>query len=162
MAWGNALAISFVIFLILISIQDIKTMLISDFVLISFSLLHIGIQLLSGRSILFLFFGALSGFIVYFLIYIAGRKIYGREAFGLGDVLLISSIGIVLGGRKTVLAAFLAFYIALLPICYLKLKRGKLNKEEEIPFAPSVCLSSLTIFLYGDKIIDWLTRLLWI
>lgn len=159
MIWQKILYISFTIFLMIVSVEDIKTMRISDGVLLFFSILHMSLQILSGTRLEFSLGGIVSGFIIYYSLYRVSIKIYKEEGFGYGDVLLISSIGIVLGSQKTILAAFLAFYVALLPILYIWLRHGRIRGKEAIPFAPSICLSAFIVLLFGDRLLYWLSNL---
>lgn len=148
------LYISFTVYLLLVSAEDYQHMLISDRNLIFFSILHLVLQTLRGQGLVFAIQGLVLGASFYYLVYLFCKKIYGQEAFGMGDVLLMGSIGLVLGGQKAILAGCLAFYISLIYILLLRVKRGKIDRKERIPFVPSISVASFLILIFGDKIIE--------
>lgn len=152
------LQITFSLFLLLISVQDIRTKTISDIPIFIFSGVHLSLRWIQGVGLLEIFKGVLAGFLLYYSIYLAVKLIYHREAFGFGDVLLLSSIGIVLGVEKTIFAGLLTFYIALFEIILLCLARKSLDLKMEIPLAPAISTAAILSFYGGDRVIAWLQR----
>lgn len=150
------LQISFVFFLLFISAQDIRSSTISDYHLAIFSTIHLTLQLLDGTAFSDILKGLLTGFLLYYIIYLGAKIFYKEEVFGFGDVLLLSSIGIVLGAERTIFAGLLTFYVALIPIIVLSLRKKSLNLKQQIPLAPAICTASLFALYAGDKIIIWL------
>lgn len=150
------LYLSFIIFMMVVSVRDLKTKLISDKDLIIFTIIHLTLLILKGGSIQESIKGAIAGFVLYYIIYIVVKGIYKQEAFGFGDVLLLSSIGIVLGAQKVVLAGLLMFYVTWIPIAFVMIKEKSLNLKMQIALAPSICAASLLVLFWGDAMISWI------
>ena len=110
---------------------------------------------LMGPQILDHVWGLAVGFGAYLLIYLGARLYYKKEAFGFGDVLLMGSIGLTLGLRRTLVAALLSFIIAVLAIVVLRTFGKKLNLKEEIPFGPFICTASVVAVFFGENIVNW-------
>lgn len=132
--------------LVITALIDFDYMIISDAVLLIFGLIGAVCVILVKMPLWDHLFGALAGFGVYFIVYAVAKLIYKREAFGFGDVLLMCTLGVFLGVRNTLLASFLAFYVAAFFIAVSKIselftkkkpntannaaEKAKENKEE--------------------------------
>lgn len=92
----------------------------------------------------------------YAVIYVVARFIYKREAFGQGDIFLMSLAAIFMKPMMTIIACFLSFYIAAVFLLISYLFNRKMDTMSEIPFGPYICLSSWIFFLYGDRIMGWI------
>ena len=98
--------------------------------------------------------GGLIGFCIYFAIYFISKLIYKREAFGFGDVLFITSIGLFLGFSMTILTSFLTFYVALFGIIIVKLIGKMVRLKSEIAFAPFISIATVIVLYYGRNIMQ--------
>lgn len=151
--------ISFWSMLFIVAMIDYDHMIIMDKVIIFFAIIHlIGIIILKD-SFLMHISGALVGFAFYAAIYYISKMVYKKEAFGFGDVILLSSIGLVLGVKKTILVGFLSFYVALICILLTKFKNRKISLKTEIPFGPYVCFSAFLVSIYGNEIYGFISRI---
>lgn len=164
---------SFYSMLLITTMIDWDHMIVSDEVLIGFSIIsaaclliikgsqtggfHLvqGLLLLKDNGL-----GLLIGFFSYGLIYWIARAIYKQEAFGSGDVVLMGAIGLVLGVRDTVITAFLAFYIAIFYVILMKVFGKKFKLRDEIPFGPYMCMAAFIASLYGNELFGLYMRLL--
>ncbi len=72
-----------------------------------------------------------------------GTKVLGREAMGDGDIFLMAMVGAFIGWQATVLAFFLASFLA--TAAHLVTFSFKLDKE--IPYGPYLSLGTLLILL---------------
>ena len=79
------------------------------------------------------------------------RKIRGVDGFGLGDIYMAPSLGLILGWPKFLIGIFLSFVIGAVVGIILIVNGGK-SKEDYLPFAPFLILGSLIALLYGDKL----------
>lgn len=80
---------------------------------------------------------------------------------GYGDVKLGIFMGIALGFQRSVLALVLANIIAF-AIVLPGLLTGKLKRTSRVPFGPFLIAAFVIAFLYGDKLIDWYLRFIYI
>lgn len=99
--------------------------------------------------------GAAVGFSIYLAVYLLARLIYKKEAFGFGDVLLMGIVGLFLGIDKIIAAAIMPFYIALGVIIAGKLLGKKINRKDEIPFGPFICIAAYITSIFGNQITDF-------
>lgn len=97
----------------------------------------------------------LVGFVIYYVIYFVSKKIYKKEAFGLGDVQLMCVIGLFLDTKLTILTSFLSFIVALVFIIVFSLFGKKINLAQEVPFGPYMCITAFIVSIYGDRLINW-------
>lgn len=142
--------------LVIVGFIDFDTMAIYDIVLVVFSsIILIILFLYKGLEIRHNIFAAFIGFAIYYTIYFVAKIIYKQEVFGFGDVLLNTSIGLVLGYPKIIIASFLSFFIGLFFIIILALIGKKIQLKQEIPFGPYMCISAFLMSLYGQNIIDF-------
>lgn len=145
--------------LLITMLMDFDHMIISDPVLAAFSAVGAGCIVMLRWPIMDHVLGAAIGFAVYFAIYFIAKLVYKREAFGFGDVLLMTATGLFLGWRSALLTAFLAFYAGLLFLIAYAVTR-KFHMKKEFPFGPSICLAAFATSLFGDKLIEMFVSLM--
>ncbi|WP_427041761.1 prepilin peptidase [Fusobacterium sp. SB021] len=145
---------SFFIILFFISLKDLKEKEIPNF-------LTLGIIFLGILKIIFLredfeknFFG-LGVFPVFFLfLYGYAGDFLKKEIIGFGDIKLVSGIGFYFGysGIYNLIIfhniIFILGFLFLIPIFFLK----KIKKEEEVPFAPCICLGAVIYKFFVERI----------
>ncbi|MCF2625646.1 prepilin peptidase [Fusobacterium perfoetens] len=137
--------IFFVIFLILITLKDIKEKIIPNF-------FTLGIIFLGILKIIFAdgdFEKSLLGLGIYpvLFIFLYGyvSDFFKKEVIGFGDIKLMGAIGFYLGysGIYNLILLhnliFILGFIFVTPLIILK----KYKKEKEIPFAPFICIGSV-------------------
>lgn len=164
--WSFGLSFEFLLYITLWSMLLITTfidfdhMIVSVEILLVFSAIGFAFLIAQKRPLPDHLMGAVVGFGVYYTIYFIAKLIYKKEAFGEGDVFLMSSIGLFLGFKFAILTAILAFYAGLIFLIVLAiLKRLKMKKE--IPFGPSICLAAFVVSLYGDHLLSLYHDILW-
>lgn len=151
-------AVVFLSCLIIVAMIDLDTSSIYDIVLVIFGCVLAVILIFQNGFSIFLkenLIGAIIGFAIYYLIYFVSKIIYKQEAFGYGDVLLNTFIGLYLGKLFIIVSSFLSFIIALIFIGILTLLGKKFSLKAELPFGPYMCLSALMMTFYGQMLIDW-------
>lgn len=92
--------------------------------------------------------GFLIGGLLFLLI-----AIISKGAMGGGDIKLITSLGFILGWKKTILNILLAFIIGAL-ISIILLITKKKGRKDAIPFGPFINLAFLITLFYGSSIIN--------
>ena len=140
--------------LLITAMIDYDEMIISDAVLLVFTVVGLASILGMKAGLLTRVYGLAFGFGFYFAIYYVAKLIYKKEAFGFGDVMLMGALGIFMGFRDTVLTSILSFYVALIIIVIMKIFGKKTGLRQEIPFGPYICIAAFLVSLYGDEIVN--------
>ncbi|WP_404337447.1 prepilin peptidase [Planococcus rifietoensis] len=140
----------FISLLVIITVSDIAYMLIPDKVLLPFAAV-----LLILRFVIPLdpwwdsLVGAAVGFSVLLLI-----AVLSKGGMGGGDIKLFLVIGLVLGTAGTLLTLFVASFIGTV-VGIIILRIRKQGRKTPIPFGPSIALSAVLVYLWGEQWIDW-------
>ena len=103
------------------------------FALIQPDFLHAGMYALATAGVL------------YGLGFIAS-KLAGKEAMGMGDVIVAGTMGALLGFPNVLLAIFLSAILIMIPSL---LTRGK-----EYPFVPFLSMATLILYIYDTQIVE--------
>lgn len=140
------IALTFISMLIIIVVSDYNYMIISDEVLIFFSiLLGIEIFFIHGTSAFVSgLISAVLAFITMLLVKLGGDKLFKRESMGGGDIKLMFTFGLVLGYPMVIVSIFLGSVIGLI-ISLITIKK---NPEHIIPFGPFLAAGALIIVLF--------------
>lgn len=146
--------ITFWSMLIIIALIDYDHMIISDGVLLFFSLLACIHIFISGAEIKVHLLGAAVGFGLYYIIYFLSKLIYKEEAFGLGDVYLMGAVGLYSSVSKSILIVFMSFFVALFGLIAMKLFGKRLEMRQSLPFGPYMCVAAFIASLFGDYMIQ--------
>ena len=142
------------ILLFFISLKDLKEKEISNFLtlgIIFFGILKI-IFLHEDFEKSFLGFGTFSIFFLF--LYGYASDFLKKEIIGFGDIKLIGAAGFYFGysGIYNLIIfhniIFILGFLFLIPIFFLK----KIKKEEEIPFAPCICLGAVVYKFFVERI----------
>lgn len=87
------------------------------------------------------------------------QKIKGVDGFGLGDIYLAPSLGLILGWPKILPGIFSSFVVgSVVGIALLLLKKKKLGQY--LPFGPFLILGTVIGLVYGQTLWGWYLRLL--
>ena len=149
-----AVGLLFVSMLVIITVSDIAYMLIPDKVLLPFAAVLLVLRFVIPLnpwwdSLL----GAAVGFSVLLLI-----AVLSKGGMGGGDIKLFFVIGLVLGTAGTLLTLFFASFIgAIAGIILLRVR--KQGRKTPIPFGPSIALSAVLVYLWGEQFIGWYVNL---
>lgn len=137
------IALTFISLVLIITISDYHYMIISDEVLIFFSiLLCIEIFLIYGYKVfLFRLLSATISFVIMFLIKKLGDFLFKKESMGWGDIKLLGVLGLTLGWPLALISIFFAAIIGL-PIALIICLR---KKEHILPFGPFLGASAILI-----------------
>lgn len=95
------------------------------------------------------FFGGLTGFGLFLLIYITSRG-----GMGEGDIKMAGFIGLVCGFPNIFVAIFAGIVLGGLAAAGLMLS-GKRRKGQTIPFGPFLAVGAVTAMLFGSQIMEW-------
>ena len=89
----------------------------------------------------------------------AYRRFRGRDGLGMGDAKLLAAIGAWLGLGLLPLVLLLAACAGLVAAAGAALAGKRMTAATAIPFGPFLALSGWLLFLYADRLTDWL--MLW-
>ena len=137
--------------LIEITLLDYKTMEISDLACVLIALAGIVLMILNGSYISSLI-GAVCVSIPFLVMVLAG-------GMGMGDVKLMAAVGILLGWKQTLLAAFFGIVIGCMAALILKLRK-KQGWKSEIAFGPYLCIGTFVSMSVGEQILSLYLSLL--
>ncbi|MCS7241236.1 MAG: A24 family peptidase [Candidatus Caldatribacterium sp.] len=142
------LCIPFLVFLLLISLFDLRHYMIPDSLILAIAGLG-GFRMLSTRDFFSPLFGALLLFGVFLLLHLLSP-----EGMGFGDVKFAGAIGFFLGWRLGLLATLLSFFAGGFVGALLVLLRRKTMKDP-LPFGPFLAFGAALSFLFGEEVIAW-------
>jgi len=99
-------------------------------------------------------FGAVFGFVFFFLIIFLSEAILKKQGMGEGDLKLMTVMGLYLGLAYTILTTFMSFILgAVISILLLLFKIKKV--DEQIPFGPFIAIAGIITMFCGNNIIYW-------
>lgn len=128
-----------------IALLDFKTMEISDFANLIIAIIGIALMVYEGRYLSSLV-GAVcvsSPFLVFALC----------GVMGYGDVKLMAAVGILLGVKGVIFAAFTGIVIGCFAAIIMKIKQTH-DWKSEIAFGPYLCIGSYLSMLIGPRCIE--------
>lgn len=141
--------------LIVITLIDLKEMLIPDSLVITLlllSILHKALNYIIHRTPINLL-DSLGGLLLaggIFLLIV----ILSKGGMGGGDVTLIASLGFILGIKYILLTIFLSFILGGTISVFLLATKLK-TKKDPIPFGPFIVLGFMITLFWGDSLIAW-------
>lgn len=149
------IALFFSIFILIITVSDIRYLIINDEVLIIAFIFVFLVRIITKTNIITLLIDAFLPMIIMILIKLFGDTLFKKESLGVGDIKLMPILGLVLGFELALLIIFFGAFIAL-PIAFLALH---IKKTNIIPFGPFLGLAALIVYFLKIDI-SWVTDLL--
>lgn len=108
------------------------------------------------ESMLDIFIGGAIGIAFFWLVAKIGKRAFGREALGEGDIILLGAVGLLVGWKGVLLTTFLAATmgtIAGLIIIAIRKTKNHSKNISLIPFGPFIVLATIITMVAGDKMI---------
>lgn len=102
--------------------------------------------------------GAVLGYLVFEAIVRIGRRVFGQEAMGGGDVLLAAAVGTFLGPWRRFGAFFIIGIMSGAIVGVVLMATGRLSRREPIPFGPFLIAGALTVWLC-PQVADLIARM---
>ncbi len=147
--------ILFISYGVIIFFIDIDHKLILDKISIPLIFLGILFALLGTITIKSSLLGAISGFMLFYLIRWVYLKSKGIEGLGGGDVKYIAAVGAFLGISGMLFVIFFSSFFAI--ILSIIFRRRTINQE--FPFGPYLVFASFTYLLFGEALVRWYLNL---
>jgi leader peptidase (prepilin peptidase)/N-methyltransferase len=147
--------IVFIYILIVITVIDLDHMIIPDRL--------VGLGLIIGIAAIFVgaieigwkdaFMGSFfyGGFL--YLAGMLGKRIFKKEAMGMGDVKLGVMMGLLLGWKMSVMSLYLSFLVASI-VGLTAIITGQLSKGDRIPFGPFLAVGTVLTIFFGQAILE--------
>ncbi|SFD61923.1 leader peptidase (prepilin peptidase) / N-methyltransferase [Bacillus sp. OV194] len=155
--WSKELLVSWslISLLIIVTVSDIKYMIIPDKVLLFFAPIFIILRIFIPLDP---WWDPVAGFALGFgLLFLIA--VVSKGGMGGGDIKLMGVLGIVLGWKASLLAFMLAtLFGAVLGVTGLALKLVK--RGQPIPFGPYIVLGTLVSYFFYHEIINWYFQLM--
>ena len=149
------------------SFIDFDHHLLPDFTTIGGMVLGVavnGVAALMARSTdLFMqsVLGLAFGFGLLWLVRWVGTKAFGREAMGMGDVLLMGAVGALFGPVAVLVTLILSsVFGSLIGLGMVCLRKTRFGGFAEIPYGPYICFGCLVWMFWGPQFVDWYLHLL--
>jgi leader peptidase (prepilin peptidase) / N-methyltransferase len=150
--WSKELVISWTLIslLVIIVVSDIHYMIIPDKVLLFFAVIFIIERIFIPLDPWWdSLVGAIIGLSLLLLI-----AFVSKGGMGGGDIKLFALLGFVLGGKMVLLAFFFStLYGTIFGLMGMAI--GKVRRGEPMPFGPYIAMGTLTVYYFGQTIIDW-------
>ncbi|WP_110111497.1 A24 family peptidase [Bacillus sp. CGMCC 1.16541] len=143
-------ALTLVSLLIIITVSDLRYMIISDKVLLFFLPLFIVERVFIPLTPWWdMLIGAVVGFGLLLLI-----AIVSKGGMGGGDIKLYGVIGLVLGWKLVLVSFFLATLLGAI-FGLFGMMIGKVQRGKPMPFGPFIALGVLIAYFYGTALLNW-------
>jgi prepilin signal peptidase PulO-like enzyme (type II secretory pathway) len=100
--------------------------------------------------------GAATGFVLFYLAYQLGRRMFGAGALGFGDVTLAMTLGAMLGLHRIFFALVLGILLGGL-WSVLALATGRMTRRTYFAYGPFLALGGLAMIAWGQAVLSWFT-----
>ena len=137
--------------LIEIAIVDHKTMEISDLASLMIAVIGVTLMIYDGTYI-----SSLIGLVCVSVPFLVLALF---KTMGFGDVKLMAAVGLLLGYKGVLLAAFFGIVIGSAAAAFMKIKNTK-GWKSEIAFGPYLCVGTYISMLFGERLLSLYLSLL--
>ena len=152
LSWQAATGAVFFSILLGIAITDARQYMIPDEFSLGGLVLGAGLSLAGGwDGLAKALLGAASGFVLLWTVAVVGKRMFGKEAMGGGDIKMMAMVGAFVGWQGVLLTVFLGALLG--TIIYVPLT--VLGRQREVPFGVFLSLAAAVTWLAGPEIIAW-------
>lgn len=143
--------------LLALSWIDIRTLLLPDVLTLPLLAAGLGLTWLSDPDALTDHaVAAAAGYLGLTAVALGYRRLRGRDGLGLGDAKLLGALGAWLGLGLLPMTLWAAASLGLLAAGAAALVGRRITAATAIPFGPFLALAGWLLWLYGDRLDDWL------
>ena len=155
LSWEFASKLFLFTSLMVIFFIDLKHQLIPDVITLPGIAAGLIFSLLSkSPSFLDSLIGIISGGGLFYLVALAGDKIFKKESMGGGDIKLAAMLGAFLGWQKILLVFFLASFLGALAGIIFLILSPKLRENRLIPFGPFLAIATAICIFFGNRLVE--------
>lgn len=141
--------------LILIIVIDIEHRLILHVVTVPTTVFAlIASNFLAENNLFASALGAVVSFILFYLAYILGHRLFGSGAFGFGDVTLAMTMGAMLGLHRVIFALVLGVLLGGL-WSLIGLVSGRMTRLSYFAYGPFLAAGGLLMLVWGNAVLQW-------
>lgn len=148
---------TFIMICFLLAMIDLKTYLLPD--TLTLSLLWIG--LIASSLGIFIYtdslkdslYGAITGYLLLWVISTVGKFVKKQEVMGGGDLKLLAAIGAFIGVKGAIFTLFFSPFIGIFTWLIFKIFK---TKEVMVPYGPSLIVASIFFIIYGKEFLNLL------
>lgn len=140
--------------LLMLTVSDLKYMLLPNKIIYPAMLLFAGLRLfihplpIWHYAVAFVLGGGI-------LLAVSMMAVWmGKPAMGFGDIRLMALVGLVMGIKLVLLCIFLSALLGSI-IGLALIASGILDRKSPIPYGPFIAIACLVSFFYGDPLIMW-------
>lgn len=155
------LAFAFSAGLLIVFVIDKKTMIIPDEMVLFLMVISIIWRIVNYNGIMDLMeilFGMATGPVLLLIFYFVGLFMLNVEVMGLGDIKFFIPIGILLGGKGTIITLYVAVLSGAAAAIYLLLRKKK-KRNHRMPFGPYIALGAMLSLYFGNILIVFYWKL---
>lgn len=102
--------------------------------------------------------GAAVGFVLFFIFYWIGQKIFGPGALGFGDVKLSMTLGAMLGFHRIFFTLILAIFLGGVVSLIILLLNRRVNARSYLPYGQYLAVAGIVMLLWGVQVFQWYTN----
>ena len=157
--WQIVFYFLFFLILIFIVISDLQYLIIPDLFTALLLVFVIIYQILAGINFAMPLLAVGFSILLFSFIFLLAKKIYKKDAMGLGDIKLMVPLSLFLGWPKIAMAIFLSFIIGGF-FAMLVLLTGKKKLGQALAFGPFLVLGSLIALFWTEQIWFWYWNIL--
>lgn len=145
--------------LLILTVSDLKYMLLPNKIIYPAMLLFTGIRLFVHPLPLWHYAVAffVGGGILLGVSMVA--VMLGKPAMGFGDIRLMALVGLVIGIKLVLLCVFVSALLGSV-IGLALIASGKLDRRSPIPYGPFIAVGSLVCLCFGDRLMNWYVDLI--
>lgn len=98
--------------------------------------------------------GLITGFLIFYALYLLGRRLFGPGALGFGDVTLAMTMGAMLGLHRIIFALVLGILLGGL-ISVLLIASGRFGLRSRVAYGPFLAVAGLIMIGWGMQFLQW-------
>ncbi len=147
----------FIAVLVLIIVIDLEHRLILHVVTFPTTLLALLTAFINpdtDNNPLLALLGAMTGFIIFYLLYRLGMFLFGPGALGFGDVTLAMTMGAMLGLLRIPFALIIGILLGGIVSILLLLTRRS-SARSYLPYGQYLAIGGIIMLIWGKHILDW-------
>jgi leader peptidase (prepilin peptidase)/N-methyltransferase len=101
--------------------------------------------------------GMATGFVIFYSLYLLGRRLFGPGALGFGDVTLSMTLGAMLGLHRIIFALVFAILLGG-AVSVLLIVSGRFGLRSRVAYGPFLALAGLAMIGWGMEVLAWYVR----
>ncbi len=141
--------------LILVIVVDLEHRLVLHVVTFPTTIFALAASfILTDNSFLLALAGAAAGFVLFYLAYLLGQRLFGPGALGFGDVTLAMTMGAMLGLHRILFALVLGILLGGVWSIFALLTR-RISRRTYFAYGPFLAIAGILLVIWGNQLLDW-------